>query len=128
MADFAWEVLLLDALEIDDPDHADGPSDLLPLVRWAVEDARRLRQALDQIRSVIESVESDAWTDGEDEGHPLWRALDQVDAILIGVKCRRREWDGTVDLDWAEQRARLATDNGHAETPPKSHQNGSDRA
>lgn len=35
------------------------------------------------------------------------------------------EWGGTVDLDWAEQRARLATDNGRAETPRKPHQNGS---
>lgn len=85
MADFAWEVLLLDALGIDDPDHADGPSDLLPLVRWAVGDARCFQQALDQIRSVIESVDSGVWTEGEDENDPLWRALDRIDAIVMGV-------------------------------------------
>lgn len=85
MADFAWEVLLLEALGIEDPDHAGGPSDLLPLVRWAVDDARCFEQALDQIRSVIETVDSDVWTDGEDEDHPLWRALDQIDEIVTGV-------------------------------------------
>lgn len=85
MADFAWEALLLEALGIDDPDHADGPSDLLPIVRWAVEDARCFEQALNQIRSVVESVDSDVWIEGEDENHPLWRALDRIDAIVMGV-------------------------------------------
>lgn len=41
------------------------------------------------------------------------------------------EWDGWVDLDWAEQRARQATaggpeplDNGSRKRPDESHQNG----
>ena len=82
MADFAWEVLLLDALGIDDPDHADGPSDLLPLVRWAVEDARRYRNALHSIRRVIERIGDTDWEDGYHEDHPLWRALDQIDGLV----------------------------------------------
>ena len=61
MPEFAWGVLLLDALGIDEPDHASGPSDLLPLVRWAVEDAQCLQAGLEQIRAVIEAVPAHAW-------------------------------------------------------------------
>jgi len=85
VADFAWEALLLEALGIDDPDHADGPSDLLPLVRWAVEDARCLQAGLEQIQAVIEAVPAEAWEDGETAGDPLWEALDRIDALITGV-------------------------------------------
>ena len=85
MADFAWEALLLDALGVDNPDHASGPSDLLPLVRWAVEDARCFKAGLEQIRAVIEAVPAHVWEDGEADGDPLWEALDQIDGIVTGV-------------------------------------------
>lgn len=85
MADIAWEVLLLDALGIDDPDHADDPSDLLPLVRWAVEEARCFRAGLEQIVAIIEAVPPHVWENGEMEGDPLWEALDQIAGIVTGV-------------------------------------------
>lgn len=81
----AWEVLLLDALGIDDPDHASGPSDLLPLVRWAVEDVERLRDAIAAIRQAIESVDDRAWENGELDNDPLWEALDRIDAVVLSV-------------------------------------------
>lgn len=120
-ADFAWEALLLDALGVEDLDHASGPSDLLPLVRWAAEDAKRYRNALASILRVIEAVPAEDWEGGQEDDHPLWRALDKIDALALRasanpphpVDCRCKACvaamrplpDEPVHASWEEQQA-----------------------